>query len=79
MVIHVQDIFQLQGDYFTHTLSPELMPQGSRMYYPTVQNQQAESIKPNKMKAFELLVEYLSNADAEKIFTAHATAYSFSL
>lgn len=75
----VQDIFQLQGDYYTHTLSPELMPQGPKMYYPTVQNQHAESIKPNKMKAFELLVEYLSNADAEKIFTAHAIAYSYSL
>lgn len=75
----VQDIFQLQGDYYTQTLLPELMPQGPRMYYPTVKNQKAEMLKPNKSRAFELLVEYLANPDAERLFVAHACAYSFSL
>ncbi len=75
----VQSVFQAQGDYYTPTLAPEKMPSGARMYQPTVAAAKADSIKPGKMSAFELLMRYLDLDDAERLFEAQARAYSLSL
>ena len=75
----VQTIFQPQGDYFTPTLSPELMPSGTKMYKSTVSSAKADGINPGKMTAMELLMRYLETDDAESVFSAQATAYSLSL
>lgn len=75
----VQSVFAPQGDYFTATLEAEKMPSGKTMYQSMVKNSGAESLDPTKLSSFELLLEYLSNPDAEVIFKAHADAYAYSL
>lgn len=75
----VQSVFQAQGDYFTQTLAPEQMPSGKTMYQQTVNAAKADSIRPDKMSVFELLMRYLEIESAEEIFAAQARAYSLSL
>ena len=75
----VRSVFQSQGDYATQTLTPETMPTGAKMYQPTITAAKAEALRPAKMSAFELLMRYLEMEDAEKLFEAHARAYSLSL
>ncbi len=75
----VQSVFQAQGDYATQTLAAEQMPSGKSMYQPTVNAAKADSIKPDKMSAFELLMRYLDIENAEDVFAAQARAYSLSL
>ena len=75
----VQSVFQAQGDYFTQTLAPEQMPSGKTMYQQTVNAAKADSIRPDKMSVFELLMRYLEIECAELIFAAQARAYSLSL
>ena len=75
----VQAVFQTQGDYATPTLVAEKMPTGAKMYQPTVSSAKAEAIRPAKMSTFELLMRYLDMEDAEKLFEAHARAYSLSV
>ena len=75
----VQSIFQNQGDYATSTLIPEDMPSGRSVYRPTVENGKAQDIHPDKTGTFELLLQYLENPDAERIFGVHANAYAMSL
>lgn len=74
----VQHIFKKLGDYKTNTLMPEHMP-SAKVYRPTVKAAGAESIKPDKENAFELLVDYLANPEAEELFCNHATAYAMAL
>lgn len=75
----VQSIFQMQGDYATATLIPENMPMGAKMYRPMVENGNAHILRPDKTGTFELLVQYLENNDAEKLFEVHAQGYAMSL
>lgn len=75
----VQSVFQSQGDYSTQTLTSEKMPYGSKMYQPTINKENADSLKPGKMPAFELLMRYLDAKEAEKLFAVHARAFSLSL
>lgn len=75
----VQSVFQYQGDYATLTLAPEKMPAGAKVYQPTVAAAKADALQPGKMSAFELLMQYLEKENSEKLFEAHAKAYSFSL
>ena len=75
----VQNVFASQGDYYTDTLEPTKMPSGKMMYLPTVKKEEAEAFTPSKMTAFDQLIYYLKNADAEKMFRAHAYAYGMSL
>jgi len=75
----VQSVFQAQGDYATQTLAPEKMPFGPKMYQPTINKEHADSLKPGKMSAFELLMRYLDTKEAEKLFASHAKAFALSL
>ena len=75
----VQNIFAPQGDYATITLDPHRMPSGTRMYSGTVKKEGAETLEPNKLEAFDLMMSYLSLPNAEKMFRAHAYAYALSL
>ena len=75
----VQSVFQSQGDYATRTLAPETMPAGAKMYQPTITAAKADALRPAKMSTFELLMRYLETEDSEKLFEAHARAYSLSL
>jgi len=75
----VQDVFHAQGDYATATLIPENMPSGSKIYRRMVANGNAQNLHPDKARTFELLMQYLENRDAEKLFAVHAQAYAMSL
>lgn len=75
----VQSVFRIQGDYATETLIPEKMPSGLQVYRQTVEKGNAQTLHPDKASAFELLVQYLENPDAEQIFAVHAKAYAWSL
>lgn len=75
----VQNVFATQGDYATATLDPQKMPSGKRMYSPTVKKDGADSLDPNKLEAFDLMMEYLSSQNAEQLFRSQAYAYALSL
>ncbi len=75
----VQSTFRAQGDYATATLIPENMPSGARVYRPMVEQGNALILQPARMGIFELLMQYLENPDAEKLFAVHAQAYAISL
>ena len=75
----VQSVFTQQGDYYTPTLAYEKMPSGAKMYQPTVNAVGADTIKPNKMSAMELLMRYLEMDSAVKLFEAHARGIALSL
>lgn len=75
----VQSVFQVQPDYATATLIPQNMPSGAVMYKPIVENGNAQNLHPDKAGTFELLVQYLENRDAERLFGVHAIAYAMSL
>lgn len=74
----VQSVFHTQGDYATSTLFPGKMPSG-HMYQPTVASGKGEMLTPGKVGPFELLIQYLENEEAEKLFELHAKAYAYSL
>ena len=75
----VQNVFATQGDYATDTLEATKMPSGTRMYLSTVKKEQAEDLNPSKLSAFDQLIFYLQNPDAERLFRIHAYAYGLSL
>ncbi|MDO4556712.1 MAG: helicase, partial [Lachnospiraceae bacterium] len=75
----VQSVFQTQGDYYTNTLNAMAMPYGAKVYQPTVSAGNADTLHPNKMGTFELLMRYLAEPEAEAMFAAQAKAYSVSL
>lgn len=75
----VQSVFTQQGDYFTPTLTYEKMPSGAKMYQPTISAAKADTLKPNKMSAMELLMRYLEMDGSDKLFAAHAHGISLSL
>lgn len=74
----VQDAFRVQGEYATETLIPGKMPFG-KMYKQTVAEGNAQRLQPEQSGTFELLVQYIENPDAERLFTVHAQAYAMSL
>lgn len=75
----VQHVFRSQGDYCPPVLKPEEMPSGPRIYGPLVRHAGAEALNPGSLNAFQLLIQYLANPDAERLFQVHAKAYAFSL
>lgn len=75
----VQSVFHPQGDYASLTLLSGRMPSGPIMYQKTVASGNAEMLTPEKAGAFELLINYLENKEAEKLFAVHARAYAYSL
>jgi DEAD/DEAH box helicase domain-containing protein len=75
----VQCMLKPQGDYATHTLESSKMPYGPAMYNPSVQAAGADNLKPAETPPMKLLLHYLENPDAERIFAAHAKAYALSL
>ncbi|WP_419885747.1 DEAD/DEAH box helicase [Paenibacillus sp. B-A-8] len=75
----VQSAFRAQGDYATATLIPDNMPSGARVYRPTVEHGNAQILHPDRVSTFELLIQYLENLDAERLFDVHAQAYAMSL
>lgn len=75
----IQQVFQAQGDYYLPMLLPDKMPSGNRMYRATVASSHAESLQPDKLGAFSLLLEYLGDMNAEDVFTKHAKAYAYSI
>ena len=75
----VQDVFSKQAEHATPTLKSGNMPCGTKMYRPTLKKYGAEAIEPEKLTAFDLLMQYLSLSDAEKIFKGQACAYALSL
>ncbi len=75
----VQSVFRVQGDYATDTLSPDKMPTGSKMYKPTIESESASALRPDKASPLDLLMRYLEEPDAERLFNVHARAYGFSL
>ncbi len=75
----VQSVFDNQGDYYTETLDFLSMPTGGVMYKNTVVAKDSASISPEKMSSFDLLMFYLGDEEAEKVFRGQSTAYSWSL
>ncbi|MDR0380715.1 MAG: DUF1998 domain-containing protein [Oscillospiraceae bacterium] len=75
----VQSVFKAKGNYAVDALTASKMPSGNRMYIPAVKEADAERLHPDRMPPMELLAQYLENPEAEKLFTAHAVAYAFSL
>ena len=75
----VQNVFKIQGDYATDTLLPEKMASGAKMYKPTVESENASALRPYKASAMELLMNYLEDPESERLFSAHARAYAFSM
>lgn len=75
----VQSVFVPQGDFYTATLEAEKMPSGKTMYQNMIKKHKADAIEPSKLSSFDLLLEYLKQPDAEKIFKGQAYAYSLSL
>ena len=75
----VQNVFAPQGDYATATLEAEKMPYGKAMYQNMIKKADADIINPAKTSSFDLLIQYLQNDNAEKIFKAQAYAYALSL
>jgi DEAD/DEAH box helicase domain-containing protein len=55
------------------------MPSGVNVYKPTVENGNAQGLRPDKASQMELLMNYLENPDGEKLFAVHAKAYAMSL
>lgn len=49
------------------------------MYRPVIEHANVLELQPEQLNAFELLIQYLGNPDAERIFKAHAKAYALSL
>lgn len=74
----VQNIYQDQGDYRTDTLISAKMPSG-KLYMSAVKNANAESIRPEKENAFEMLIDYLAMSNAEELFSVHAKAFAMSV
>ncbi len=74
----VQNVFKTQGEYAAQTLVFDKMP-SSQIYKPSVNSGGAQALQPDKMQAFELLVQYLQNRNAETLFAVHTKAYSLSL
>lgn len=74
----VHNIFKSQGDYRTNALLSAKMIQPTA-YRKTVKDLHAEGIDPEKHGSFELLVDYLSNPDSERLFSTHAKAYALAL
>ncbi|WP_406037958.1 DEAD/DEAH box helicase [Succinimonas sp.] len=75
----VQSVFKSQGDYATPTLAAEKMPNGPKMYKPTITAGNADALRPGQMSSFELLLRYLEMEDSERLFEVQAQAYSLSL
>ncbi|MBP1564436.1 MAG: DEAD/DEAH box helicase [Oscillospiraceae bacterium] len=75
----VQMLFQSQGDYFSETLDYNSMPGGMSMYQKYLKNKGVDVIPFSKMSNAELLMQYLTVEEADKIFTYHAEAYMWSL
>jgi DEAD/DEAH box helicase domain-containing protein len=74
----VQSVLKKQGDYATETLLPEKMPGGLEMYNKALGGVGA-ALQPYKSSTMELLMSYLENPDAERLFGTHARAYALSL
>ena len=74
----VHNVFKSQGDYRTETLNFVKMPSG-KVYKPAVKSANAESINPEKENGFELLIDYLSIANAEDLFATHARSFAMSI
>ena len=74
----VQSVFSPQGDYATASLAADAMPNG-KIYKSTIKGYNAEGINPPTTSAFNLLIDYISLADAEDLFKKHAVAYTTSL
>lgn len=55
------------------------MPSGKTMYQNMIKKHKVDVIEPSKLSSFDLLIEYLKQPDAEKIFHGQAYAYSLSL
>ena len=55
------------------------MPSGTRVYLSTIKKGQAEVLNPSKLSAFDQLIFYMENPDAERLFQMHAYAYGLSL
>ena len=75
----VQNISKPPSDYATGTLLPDKMASGTRMYKPMVESENAMTLRPREATAMELLMNYLEEPDSERLFTAHAKAYAFSI
>lgn len=75
----VQNVFQSQGDFATKTLDAMSMPSGPKVYKPTISSAKADAISPSELNAYDLLMYYLGNENAENVLSTHARAYSLSL
>ena len=75
----VHSVSSYQGDYYTPTLSTEQMPSGKMMFQPALTEARVKDIKLGKLNSMELLVRYLEDDDAERVFKAHARGIALSL
>ena len=75
----VQTVFQNQGDYYSETLDYNLMPSGVSMYQKYLKSKSINPVSFSKMSNAELLMQYLTSEDADKIFSSHAEAYMWAL
>ncbi len=75
----VNEVFKpSKQDYATKTLDALAMPFG-KIYAQSIIQFKAEDLVPSKMNPMELLMFYLANPDAERLFECHAKAYSWAL
>lgn len=75
----VKQVFEEQGDYYTHTLDYNKMPSGKGMYEGIANMLNVGEINPEKVTAFELLLYYLAQENAEEVLRKQAQAYSYTL
>ena len=75
----VQNVFQSRGDYKTETWSYDKLPNGTAKYMSFVKNLSAEELHPEKKDSFELLIDYLSNGESERLFSAHSKTFAFTM
>ena len=75
----VQMVFQGHDDYYSETLDYNSMPSGPSMFQKYLRSKNIEAIPLSKMNNAELLIQYMTADDADKVFAYHAEAYMWSL
>lgn len=74
----VQSVFSTQETYATETLEATQMPYAT-MYVNMVKKGKGEALEPAKLSAFDHLMFYLTEPDAERLFKVHADGYAYAL
>jgi DEAD/DEAH box helicase domain-containing protein len=75
----VDSAFRDIGSFVSPMLDYRSMPTYGQFYNHILQTKGETDLRANEKSQLELLIEYLSNSNAESRFTTQAKAYSFSM